>query len=104
MTVITSDCFSTVLEPSEELILQFTSFLLHAITDNSDILIINPTDGLIRIEEELDVALTLLDISFPESTYIEYSLAYDTDTDEFDFLPLNSFTQILVDAMRNLEL
>ena len=103
MTVITSDCFSTVMEPSNELILQFTSYLLGAVTDNSDILIINPKEGLLKIQEDLDIAIQLLDISMPEATYIEYSLNYDTDTDEFDFLPTNAFTQILVDKMRQID-
>lgn len=102
MTVITSDCFSTVIEPCEELVLQFASYLLGAVSDNSDILIINPEDGLIKIEDDLTVAISLLDISMPEANYIEYSLHYDEDTESFDFLPCNAFTQILVDKMRQL--
>ena len=98
-----NNCLSTVIEPSEDLVKQFAAYLLGSITDHSDLLIISPKDGLIRIEDDLAVAIQLLEITYPEANYIEYSIHYDTDSDEFDFLPTNDFTQILTSKMRDLE-
>ena len=97
------NCLSTVIEPSDDLVKQFAGYLLGSITDHSDLLIISPKDGLIRIEYDLAVAIQLLEITFPEANYIEFSLHYDTESDEFDFLPTNHFTDQLTDKMRELE-
>ncbi|MFY0658114.1 MAG: hypothetical protein JXR12_15355 [Neptunomonas phycophila] len=98
-----NNCLSTVIEPCEDLVKQFAGYLLGSITDHSDLLIISPKDGLVRIEDDLAVAIQLLEITYPEANYIEYSIHYDTDSDEFDFLPTNDFTQILTSKMRDLE-
>lgn len=98
-----NNCLSTIYTPSDELTKQFAGYLLGAITDHSELLIISPKDGLIRIEDDLAVAIQLLEITFPEAAYIEFSLNYDTESEEFDFLPTNQFTSLLTDQMRDLE-
>ena len=98
-----SNCLSTIIQPSDELARQFTGYLLGAITDHSDILIISPEDGLIKIQDDLNVAITLLDITFAEAIYIRYTLEYDLDSEELQFTPTNQFTELLADKMRELE-
>lgn len=102
MSKVTS-CLSTIIQPSDELVKQFANYLLGAIADHSDILIISPDDGLVKIEEELEIARMLIEIAYPEISYLKYTLHYDKETEELDFLPSNQFTEQLVDRMRELE-
>lgn len=96
-------CFSTVIDPDEQLARQFSNYLFGAITDYSDILIINPSDGLIKIQEDLNIAIQLLEITYPESLYIKFDIEYDSATDEMEFIPLNEFTDKLTDIMQDFQ-